>query len=222
MTTLPALLSFAKNLPVDMGHNEFSDSVIQQVDKRDRHKCKFCGWEEPANDLRRYVSLLGVYDKAQLPKSVVTSCLICDLSLRITMTAKRESGQVAYLPEWSQTQLANIFRAMYLIKRMGPEAQDLVSAIECLEDHIQERILEVPRYLGITGYSLSSFADAIAEMPEENYKRRGLAFGPLRVIPTQQFLEHVVGDRWDSLLKNYPLESIEHLKEQVKHAATDL
>lgn len=222
MKTLPVLLSYAKNLPVDMGHNEFSDSVIKLVDKRDRHQCKFCGWVEQTPGLRRYVSLTGVYDTSQQQKHVVTSCLICDLSLRITMTAKREAGRVVYMPEWSQPQLANLYRAIYLIKRMGSEAQDLVSAIECLEDHIDERVLEVPRYLGITGYSLSSFAEAIAEMPDDVYLKRGQAFSPLRIIPTQNYLEQTVGEQWDELLKQYPLESIEHLKEQVKHAAADL
>lgn len=204
MKNLPLVLSVARDLPMDRGEVFLSQKIIDYIHKRDKNTCLFCGWREKHTNLLNVTSLNNSYKNNSNPSQLVTSCHLCNLSLRLVYAFQSNSGSLIYMPELTQAQVNELARAAFFCTKVDDSGVN--EALEPLLSYVEdERIAKVSEYFGIVPFKLQSFASSLREIDEEQYLGRQKFIGPIRFWPNLERLNEIVGEQWDHVLSRVPL-----------------
>ncbi|QIR16523.1 hypothetical protein [Shewanella aestuarii] len=224
MKLLRSKLSVARNIPLDRGQLLLNPKEVAKAHKRDKGKCLFCGWQERAKGMLRFVSVSGVYDQDVQANKIASACEICFQSSRLGYAAYASAGQVMYCPELQQKDinaLARIYFSLPNSEVTSDEYSELMNGFVCLTTYFDSRCHETPIYLNIQGYSLESLANSLCEMDDDLYDKRASYFAKLRYWPNMTYLQRHAGNQWDYIAKINSTQNWPLIKKQIETFANE-
>ncbi len=160
-----------------------SDKLKQEVLKRDKNRCRYCGFE---SEKYQEVQYIGEGRKPKVKPSsnmklenYTTICPFCYQCFHLEKIDRMQSGAVIWLPEIGQAALNHVVRAIYVSRlARGPVAEaakDSLTALLSRKDEAKRRLgTDSPAILG-------SIMDDFLEVRE--YKARLRKLKSFRILP---------------------------------------
>jgi intracellular multiplication protein IcmJ len=161
----------------DEGDRRFH-SIREQILKRDDYTCRYCQFKA-----KRYQELHHLDDNhgRNTPENVVTACCLCHQCYHLGMAGVRNSGVLVWLPEFSQADLNNICRTLFVASGgvHAESANELYRALEA-------RRAVIDLEMGQGASNPAALGQAFLEMDREVYATRAKRLGGLRLLPRMQ------------------------------------
>src|SRR5947207_2731944 len=120
--------------------HKISDALKNKVLDRDKHLCRYCGFQSSKYQEVNFSGKDG-QDK-KLDESVyATACIFCHQCFHLDRIERMQSGAVIWLPEVGQAALHHICRAIYVARiSRGPMADAARDAMEALLARKEEAV----------------------------------------------------------------------------------
>lgn len=209
----------------DEKYKDIRESIFQ----RDDHKCQFCGFKfDSFQEVHHLDDDHGHNDKSNL----VTICNLCHAVHHLGMTAIRNAGFLAYIPEMKQTDVNGICRIIfmqrYILSKSEEEgAKQKKDSLEALYSVFQSRGAKLSQLTQSDKINLTKpiiLAQYLSTCDEELYSQRETMLSGLVLVPTHnaftdnQLEKYFSSSGW----KTHNLDAYKVLFEQLQNAAGEI
>lgn len=167
-------------------------AVREQVLKRDRYSCSYCGFT--AKKYQRVHYKNGV-PAALRPEHLTTSCIFCEQCFELESIAKTHGGILIWLPEITQIELHHLCRALF-VARLHDDHALAQKAQSCLEQLIARRT-DAKKRIG-TDDPVVLATMLLEQTDDRAYGERGAKLEGIRLLPLARRLQAVAGQAEDA------------------------
>jgi hypothetical protein len=153
-----------------------------KVIARDQSTCKACGWQADRFQEAHHIDDDHTNNDVS---NLVTLCAWCHRCHHIGLAGQYELGYIGIPPsrdtKWISQAEINQSTRMYDWVMAHPQASHKYRVwATTFEDYLSASVAAADRVLGVS--SLADFAEILAGMTDEQYAKRGEAFGAVRLI----------------------------------------
>lgn len=165
-------------------YKEIRNSILS----RDDNTCQFCGFKF---DEFQEVHHIDDDHGNSNPDNLITSCNLCHAVHHLGMTAIRNAGFIAYIPEMKQTDINGIFRILFMqLHVLGKnEKKDIVKELQSFYSIFENRGAQtLGRLTKSDKVNLSNpmiLAQFLSACDDELYQRRCSLLSGFVLIPTR-------------------------------------
>lgn len=174
-------------------------SIRNQILERDQHTCQFCGFKF---DEFQEIHHIDDDHGNNVPENLITTCNLCHAVHHLGMTAVRNSGFIAYIPEMKQTDINGICRIMFmqLHALRGDTGNNVVKELHSFYSIFQTRGSQILGKLTKTDkIDLSNpmiMAQFLSTCDNETYLNRTSTLKGLVLVPTRQAFTDLQLDKY--------------------------
>lgn len=152
-------------------------AVRQQVLERDDHTCAYCGFK--AEKYQEVHHLDDDHGHNQLT-NLVTACTFCHMDFHLAMAGIRNAGVIIFCPEYSQADLNNLVRAIFIAVANKGVHED---AARTLYNGLETRASVIEESLFKGASSPSNYGQGLLNMPAEAQATQTDRLGGVRLLP---------------------------------------
>lgn len=170
-------------------HDEKYKGVRDKVLMRDKYTCCHCGFK-----FHKFQEVHHLDDdhSNQDESNLKTICSLCHQVYHLGMTALRNSGFIAYIPQLRQTEINSICRTIFILMEKLEDSSDLFRQLNGLYSSFQERGSETLKKLFYHGDKKKldisqpmAFAQYLSLCSEEEYEKRTSSLMGFVLVPTR-------------------------------------
>lgn len=179
--------------------------------KRDNNRCYYCGFQSTKHQEIHHLN--DDHDDNSLD-NLVTVCPLCHQNFHLDIVSNTNGGKIIWLPEFSQQELNYLCRAIFIAIEEAEmaEAEDrevvgFAKIAKMLETSLSERSLIVEQHFQSGSSDPSIFANALINMTEEQYEKRGQTLQSFKLLHLKTRFP-VQTKYWkNNLFSNVPVET---------------
>lgn len=192
-------------------------AVRSQVLDRDNHTCAYCGFK--AEKYQEVHHLDDDHGHNNL-ENLVVACAFCHIDFHLAMAGIRNAGVMIFCPEYTQADLNNLVRAIFIAVANKGVHED---AARTLYNGLETRASVIEESLFKGASSPSNYGQGLLNMPPEACATQIDRLGGVRLLPRMnafakqiaywQSDENLFGaipdKNWDKVLPKENLDQIE-------------
>lgn len=170
-------MSSAHGTEYDKNYKKKYKAIWDSVFARDKNKCYYCDF---VSNKHQEIHHLNDDHEDNSLDNLVTVCPLCHQSYHLDTASTTNGGKIIWLPEFSQQELNYLCRAIFLAieeadeaEAEGREVEGFAKIARMLETSLAERTLIVDQHFYMTASDPAIFANALINMDDEKYDRRG-------------------------------------------------
>lgn len=195
----------------DKDYQKKHKAVWYSTWQRDNYKCYYCGFHSPKHQEIHHLN--DDHDDNSMD-NLVTVCPLCHQNFHLDTVSNTNGGKIIWLPEFSQQELNYLCRAIFIAieeaEMAEAEERDVVGfakIAKMLETSLSERSLIVEQHFQNGSSDPSVFANALINMTEEQYERRGQTLQSFKLLHLKTRFP-VQTKYWkNNLFSNMPVET---------------